>query len=39
MLLNKRNKSKRFFAIILIPNNIERFINVSNREDIKIFEH
>jgi polyphosphate kinase len=35
MLLNKRNKSKKFFATILIPNNIERFINVSNREDIK----
>lgn len=35
MLLNKRNKSKKFFATILIPNNIERFINISNRADIK----
>ena len=35
MLLNKRNKSKKFFAIILIPQNIERFINISNRVDVK----
>jgi polyphosphate kinase len=35
MLLNKRNKSKKFFATILIPQNIERFINISNRADIK----
>jgi polyphosphate kinase len=35
MLLNKRNKSKKFFATILIPQNIERFINISNRVDVK----
>jgi len=35
MLLNKRNKSKKFFATILIPQNIERFINISNRMDVK----
>ncbi len=35
MLLNKRNKSKKFFATILIPQNIERFINISNRTDVK----
>jgi len=35
MLLNKRNKNKKFFATILIPNNTERFINISNRADIK----
>ena len=35
MLLNKRNKNKKFFATILIPQNIERFINISNRADIK----
>ena len=35
MLLNKRNKSKKFYATILIPNNIERFVNISNRVDIK----
>jgi len=35
MLLNIRNKSKKFFAIILIPQNIERFINISNRVDVK----
>ena len=35
MLLNKRNKNKKFFATILIPQNIERFINISNRADVK----
>ena len=35
LLLNKRNKSKKFFATILIPQNIERFINISNRVDVK----
>ena len=35
MLLNKRNKSKKFYATILIPQNIDRFINISNRADIK----
>ena len=35
MLLNKRNKNKKFFATILIPQNIERFINISNRVDVK----
>ena len=35
MLLNKRNKSKKFFATILIPQNIERFVNISNRVDVK----
>ena len=35
MLLNKRNKSKKFYATILIPQNIERFINISNRADVK----
>jgi len=35
MLLNKINKSKKFFSTILIPNNIERFINISNRVDVK----
>ena len=35
MSLNKRNKSKNFFATILIPQNIERFINISNRIDVK----
>jgi len=35
MLLNKRNKSKKFYATILIPQNIDRFINISNRADVK----
>ena len=35
MLLNKRNKSKKFYATILIPQNIDRFINISNRVDVK----
>ncbi|MEY3170834.1 MAG: hypothetical protein RL765_881 [Pseudomonadota bacterium] len=35
MLLNKRNKSKKFYAMILIPQNIDRFINISNRADVK----
>ena len=35
MLLNKRNKSKKFYATILIPKNIDRFINISNRVDVK----
>jgi polyphosphate kinase len=35
MLLNKRNKNKKFYATILIPQNIDRFINISNRADVK----
>jgi len=35
MLLNKRNKNKKFFATILIPQNVERFINISNKVDVQ----
>ena len=35
LVKKKKNKNKKKFGLVLIPKKIERFINISNKQDIK----